>query len=150
MIRILFAVLLMSTATLAAANDEPGVRAVITSFTKAWNAHNAHAMAEVWEESGDLIDPWGKKGTSKRAIESIFIGDQRDRFKDSTMTQTIDRVRFLTPDIAIVDATAKLVGAKNDQGKSITLDHHVVWVLRFTKEGWKVAAARPYVFAPKG
>ncbi len=124
--------------------DEAGVRATVNQFTKGWNAHDPKAMIAIWDESADLIDPWGKKGTNRRAVESIFIGDQKTRFKDTTLTQTIDRIRFLDKDTALVDVSAQI------SGPGSTLDHHVFWVLKNHGEGWKISAARPYTFIKTG
>lgn len=121
-------------------------QSVILAFTKAWNAHDAKAMAALWADDGDLLDPWGKWAKGRNAVARAFTEDQSGRFKESTINQRIDGVRFLGP-LAIVDTSARLTGGKDADGKPMeALDHHVMWVMQ--KQGsndWKIVAARPYM-----
>ncbi len=146
MFRSLITLILLSFSTYALAdNDEAGVRSLINGFVKAWNKHDPQAMAAFWADDGDLIDPWGKRGSNKGAVQSIFIGEQKGRLKDGTIETTIERIRFLTPDIALVDASGKITGLKDSKGKPLDpFNHHVFWVLKKNDGVWKAAAARPY------
>ncbi len=136
------------TASTPTSSGEP--QTVIINFIKAWNNHDPKAMAALWVEDGDLLDPWGKMASGKRQVERAFTSDQTGRFKDSSISLSIEGVRFLGNDVAIVDASGSVSNAKNPDGSGApVLEHHVLWVMQKQGGGWKVVSARPYIFIPK-
>lgn len=122
---------------------------VIAAFIKAWNGHDPKAMAALWVEDGDLLDPWGKMSSGKRLVEKAFATDQTGRFKSSSISLSIDSVRFLG-DVAIVDTTGRITNVKGADGSpEPNLDHHVVWVMQRQGGNWRIVSARPYTLIAK-
>ena len=56
----------------------------------------------------------------------------------------------MTPDVAVVDATANLSGIRGSDGAAAPdYPHHVAWVFVKKDGKWMAAAARPYKFSAK-
>lgn len=122
------------------------VSSFMDSFSQAWNAHDPDKMAAMWAAEGDLIDPWGTRAADRNAIRNLFKSDQTGRFKDTTFESTVETVKSITPDLYLVDMTAKVVGAKNSKGEKEDISHHVVWLLRKQGDKLEAVAVRPYQF----
>lgn len=80
--------------------DERAIRASAEAFTRAYNAGDAHALAEQFSKNADVIDGDGVRIQGREAIEealaSTFKAEPGDR-----ITLTIDSLRFLSPDVAL-------------------------------------------------
>ena len=122
------------------------VSSFIDSFSQAWNAHDPDKMAALWAVEGDFIDPWGTRAADRNAIRNLFKSDQTGRFKDSKFESTVETVKSITPDLYLVDVTAKVIGAKNSKGQKEDISHHVVWLLRKQGDKLEAVAVRPYQF----
>ena len=133
------------------ADSQADVRKVLDGFTAAWNAHNLQQMASFWAEDGDLINPAGKWGMGRAGAEKVFSQEHGGMFKKSTIAFTIDKVRWLTPDLALVDSECTVNGALDKKGKMEKKPSHFHVVMVLTKMGGnlQVAAARPYALLGK-
>jgi hypothetical protein len=98
--------LMVAAATLllplaALADEKAQIQAVIKrheDFVAAWNRHDARALAELWVDSGDLIDAWGVWGKGRAAM------------KNSTWRGEVKDGVLLYPDAAVVNAEAEISG----------------------------------------
>ncbi len=147
--RILFLVFISVSHLVAAqeSQDESGVRGSITFFSEAWNnTHNPKTMASYWTEDADLINPWGKRAKNRQEIEQLFSYEQTGPLKESVIQQNIEKVRFLTPNIAWVDSNIRLTFPTPNPENKLPLDHHVVFLVVKRNGKWLIASARPYAF----
>lgn len=112
-------------------------------FVDAWNKHDAKAMAANWTEKGDYTEPDGRTVMGREAITRLFGIEHASVFKDSKLTLIVERVQFLTPDVAIADGTYELFDAKDPRGRPIGVrSGYVTTVLHKVDGVWLVAAAR--------
>jgi uncharacterized protein (TIGR02246 family) len=151
------AALLVPVAGLAIAagtlDDTANVKDSAKKFETAWNKHDSKAISDLWASDGDLICPDGKIEMGPKGVESFFA----EQFGTSGMMakSTIDikneKVRFITPDVALSDWDCVMSGGvKQDGVEGGPMMNHVVMISK--KEGgqWKFVAARPGVPQEEG
>ena len=95
----------------AADGDDAAIRKVHTDFEAAWNRHDAAAMAAMWSEDGDLINPEGRTGKGRAEVQKIFVEEQSGGFKSTTFRHTINSVRNVAPTVAVVEASYEIANA---------------------------------------
>ena len=100
---ILSAGLALATACFAANKNEDALRKRVSDFQDAFNKHDAKAVAEFFAEDGDLINPMGITGHGRAEVEKIVAGDLANIIRDGKTTFTINNIRFIKPDVVIVD-----------------------------------------------
>jgi uncharacterized protein (TIGR02246 family) len=97
------------------AKDEAALRKAVTDYTAAWNNHDAKALARIFADDADFIG--GSGGLMKRdAFEKTAAEEHATVFMDHRLTTTVDQIRFLKPDIAVVDGSYKAIGNKSTSG----------------------------------
>lgn len=129
--------------------DEESIQHRNQEFAAAWNRHDTHAMSVIFAEDGDLINPFGQQAQSRAEIEKLVTGEHAGPLKTSQLSMKQERVRLLAPDVAVVDSSYAITGAKSPSGKEVSIQGHLTQVFRKQGETWSVVAARPMVPAPR-
>lgn len=112
-------------------------------FVKAWNAHDVEAMAAVWTEKGDHMEPDGRTVFGRDEVERLFRYEHNSVFKDSQLHLAVERVRLVDDDVAVADGTYELFGATDVHGEKIsTRSGYFTSVLKKKGDDWKVSANR--------
>jgi len=92
----------------ASATDEAEIRAIVEAQVAAWNAGDAVAFSKSFAENGSFTNIRGTVFYGHKAFEDrhreIFTGF----FKGSKLAMSITRIRFVRPDVAIVDLATEL------------------------------------------
>jgi len=91
---------------------EKPVQALIAALSEAFAKLDAHAFSMVFHEDADFTNVWGMTAHGRKAIEEfhrpLLEGDGSGpipSFKHAE-TKVLDaRIRFLRPDVTVVDAT---------------------------------------------
>jgi len=148
-----FALLALLVPIVIAANrpaDEQPLKERLDQFQAAWNKDDTAAMAAMWAEDGSLINPFGTAAQGREAVTKIFVQEHSGPFKATKYSTSDVKVQWVTPDVAIVDATANISGIHATDGSSAPdYPHHVTWVFVKKDGKWMAAAARPYQFTKK-
>jgi uncharacterized protein (TIGR02246 family) len=96
------------SAAQAGAADEAPIRAIVEEQVAAWNAGDAVAFSKSFAEDGSFTNIRGTVFYGHKAFEDrhreIFTGF----FKGSKLAMTITRIRFVRPDVAIVDLATEV------------------------------------------
>lgn len=145
-------VLLSRTAS-GSGSDADDVTKQCQAFKLAWNGHDPKALATVFAEDADHIDPMGHLDSGRAAIEKMFTERMTGTgpLRDSTLVVNTEVVRFPTESTAVTDAEATLSGTyKPDGSKSGPLELHVTNVWKKIDGKWMVYACRPYMKPPVG
>lgn len=131
------------SATSPIPNIESAVQYLASTFAAAWNRHDPKALADLFVEDGDLINPAGRVANGRAEIEALIRDEHSTYFKDSRMNQTVDRVRVLTPDLVIATNRCEVTGTP--------MAHNVIatFVLRNERGTWRIVTARPMVPAQR-
>jgi len=88
----------------ANANDETAIRKVLADFVEAWNKHDAKAFSMVFAEDADFTNVRGASAHGRAEVEKFHAPLFATRFKDTNQKMTKNKIRFIKPDVAAVDA----------------------------------------------
>jgi uncharacterized protein (TIGR02246 family) len=127
--------------------EEKAIRATADDFVKAFNAGDAKAIGMFWAPDAEYTDESGQVLQGRAAIEKEYA----DLFKGhhgTTMTVTIESIRFLGLDIAIEKGAAKVQVSGENAGTASR--YTVVHVKRDGK--WIMVSGHdsPYVEVASG
>jgi uncharacterized protein (TIGR02246 family) len=109
--------------------DEPGIRAHIRGLEAAVNSRDFAAFAAQFLADGDLVvvDRQTSSGHDaiRRTMEAAWAGAPSAR----RASITVDKVRFLNEDIALVDAVARFSEGDpaEDRGTSVVVRRDGAW-----------------------
>ncbi|HKD36947.1 MAG TPA: SgcJ/EcaC family oxidoreductase [Pirellulales bacterium] len=133
-----------AAAKVSSADDEKSIRATADEFVKAFNAGDAKTIGAEWAADAEYTDEAGQEFHGRAAIEKEYA----TLFKDhpgSTISLTIESIRFLGPDIALERGIAKV---KQPHAEGATAARYNVTHVR--RDGkWQMVVGRdsPYVSA---
>ena len=83
-------------------NDEKVLHGLVYQLEAAWNAADAAGFAALFAEDADFIHILGGYYTGRAAIEAGHRMIFGTIYKGSTVRYSVERIRFLRPDVAIV------------------------------------------------
>jgi uncharacterized protein (TIGR02246 family) len=92
------------------------IERIASELAEAWNRHDARALAAVFAEDADFTNVFGMVAKGRAAIEALHAPLFQTIFKDSHLTVTETRVRLIRPDVASVDVSWKMTGARDPHG----------------------------------
>ena len=133
------------------AADEAALRELAKQYAAAWNSGDAAKAAAVYADDGMFVTITGTPIVGRPEIEKSMAKDLAGDMKGSTFDVTMDTIRFIRPDTAMVVGTTLIKGAA--MGPPEGLKGH--YLLVATKQGsaWRVlavhAAAMPPPLPPK-
>ena len=116
LISILLAVLPRATFSQDQSQDEAEIRNVETRQQEAWNHHDAKAYANLFTEDGEVVNVVGWWWKGRAEIEKKLTDAHAFVFRESALTITDVKVRFLTPQIAVGHVLWTMVGARTPKG----------------------------------
>jgi uncharacterized protein (TIGR02246 family) len=103
--------------------DEAAIRKIVGEEVTAWNAGDAAAYSRHFATDGTFTNIYGMVFEGHDAFEKRHAESFAAFFKGSTRQETVRRIRFITPDVAIVDVDTEVRGFGNmPPGVSISPD----------------------------
>lgn len=127
-----------------AAAEEREIRAFLSTRQDAFIREDSKWLAGHFTENGEHIDSFGRRTLGRAAIEkayrSIFDAPQHHGVKT---VQTIDEIRCITSDAAVVNGTFHLTNLKDEAGKPLP-DRSGQTILVLVKQGkeWMIDVLR--------
>jgi uncharacterized protein (TIGR02246 family) len=124
------------------AADEEAIRNTSATFTRAYNAGDAKAVAAHFTPDAEYVDERGNLFEGRQAIEEALT----DFFADNVGYQLdvdIDNIRFVSPGVAIEDGTTTLT---HPEGAASDYSHYTTVHVK-TAGKWLAASVREH--APK-
>src|ERR1700691_562599 len=80
------------------------INAVLTyRFVAGWNDHDAHVFASAFAEDADFTSDRGVSAVGRYRIEQFHAQVFQKMFSKSHLSTEVKKVRFLKPDVAVVD-----------------------------------------------
>ena len=135
----------------ARSGDAEAIRDLYAAYDAAWNKGDASRLATVWADDAEHMEPDGRVVKGRAAIEKEMAKRFDADLKGTHSAETITGIRFVTSDVAVVDAAYKVTGARGPQGQALPpLEGRYVdiWVEHAGR--WHIAVDRPVVPAPAG
>lgn len=82
-------------------SKDTAIKDVITRFYDGWNNHDADKMVSVYADSIDHINAFAEWRTGKQTMKEELIKFLAGPGKDSRKTITIEKTKFIKPDVAM-------------------------------------------------
>lgn len=89
--------------------DEDAIRALIDQQVAGWAAGDPEAYAGVFTQDADYVTFLGSHYKGREAIAASYVPLFRKLLKGTRLQINVSQVRFLTPDVALIHATAAVV-----------------------------------------
>jgi uncharacterized protein (TIGR02246 family) len=83
-------------------SDEKALHEIVYQLEAAWNAADGQSFAEAFTEDADFIHLLGGYYTGRAAIEAGHRMIFGTIYKGSTVRYSVEKIRFVRPDVAIV------------------------------------------------
>lgn len=116
---------------------------VVVMFVDAWNHRDPDALAALFDDDAEFVNVTGLWWHTKRDIRKAHAYGLTRIFKESVLTATDVRVKWLSEEIAVVHARMTLAG--QNPVIEITAPRQRSNVMSFvvhrTTEGWRCASA---------
>ena len=96
--------------------DETVIRTMVDQAVKRLNNGDLTAIEEFWDEGADYVGVDGKLIKGRTQIQALF---REAAGKTGQQTATIEQIRFITPEIATVDGTWTVTGARDATGEEL-------------------------------
>lgn len=88
--------------------DDARIRAIVAEQAAAWNVGDARAFSRSFTEDGSFTNIVGTVFYGHQAFEDRHRDIFAAFFKGSRITMTVGRIRFVRPDVAIVDVATEV------------------------------------------
>jgi uncharacterized protein (TIGR02246 family) len=149
LLSVVFSLIAMPAARASQAKDDAAIQKRLDEFSAAWNQHDAKLMAGCFAPDGDLINPFGRQAKGTEEIEKLFAGEQSGPMAGTTYSGTIEGIRYLDDDLAVVDMAGEITGMKNQDGSAAPpFKHHVTWIIKEKRGKWVVLSVRAFAYLP--
>ncbi len=132
-----------SKSSAAEAADRAAIRAAADSYVAAYNRGDAKAVARLWSEQGQWVEPDGRTVEGRAAIQK----EMEVMFATSkgVHLELLDfNVRFVTPDVAVEEGKVRVTrrGEEPTDSTYIAIDHkqNGKWLLNTVRETDEPAA----------
>src|SRR2546427_10114783 len=138
-----------SSASAGQAQDEAAVRALGDTFAKAFVQKNAELRASIFAEDGTFVTPRGDFLQGRVAMVKDFGPEAEQAVNGNTQAAFSNyRVRFIKPDVAVVDALLTVHNVNGPDGTIIpVIPINFFFVAVRHGDRWLIQDGRAY-FAP--
>ena len=129
--------------------EEAQIRQLVFDEMEAWNRHDVRAFIGVYSDDAELTTVIGTTVRGRKALYDHHAEIFETIFKKSHLTAGEIKVRFLSPEIAVVDIRWEMTGALESDGKEIpTRKGLLCWIVKREREGWRVKVMHNQEFTP--
>jgi len=125
-------------------SDEDSIRHIVTEAVDRLNHGDATAIRDLWDENADYVSVGGKLIRGRRAMEDFFARIPKEG--GGTQTATIEQVRFIAPDLALVDGSWTITGARDANGRPLPpIEGRGLEIVQKKQSRWRFVATREMV-----
>ncbi len=100
-------------------SDEDMIRARTDEFEQAVLNADVKAIGALFVDDADLVDQAGNMHHGRMAIEERYQKLFEGPYKGAQGSLEIASIRFVRPDIAVIDGTYELTGLKSAEGQDL-------------------------------
>jgi uncharacterized protein (TIGR02246 family) len=116
--------------------DEKAIREIITRIEQAWNAGDSARFAMPFAEDADYVVVNGMYLKGREAIDRAHRQIFDTFYKGSTNRFTLEHLRFLRPDVAVMHVHAHATfqdGVRESKARG-------TWIVTKEDDAWSIAA----------
>jgi len=100
----------------ASGADDAALKEVVAGFSNGWNTHDAHAMCASLADDIEWVNWRGEPLGSRQAVEDEHARLFADLYKNTHRTDTVKSIRYISPELAVVDDYWTMTGARKRDG----------------------------------
>lgn len=135
-------------------SDEDAIKHTWSRFSNAWQRGDVREVTAVFDPDGDhrMLAGGGRVVQGRPELERAFARAfaHRSRTSQRTLQCALTSVRFLQPDLAIVDGTLTFGPRQQVDGQPLPAgEEPFTAVMRRQDEGWSIAACRAGSLQPQ-
>ncbi len=128
--------------------EEEAIRMQVEQFEEAWNIGDAYLLAAHFDSAGDQILPGHPVVRGRAELEEWWSEHYSRMAEGRKISLTVNSLRFLKPDVAIVNVSAEFTGGHDPEGREIPPGRdRATYVMIKTGDQWLLAALRVMVAA---
>jgi uncharacterized protein (TIGR02246 family) len=132
------------------AADEKAIRDVEATWEAAWNRHDVAAMAATYATDSDAINLAGEWFQSRAAFQKSLKELHSGKTKGTIWQTEQTRIKFLTPEIAVVHVYANSHGDRNPDGSLMAPRRVILMRVEVKREGkWLIVASQATNIVPR-
>ena len=124
--------------TSEASRDEAAIRANVEQMAKGWNAKSGAEFAKPFAEDADYVIVNGMQIKGRAIIDKSHQDIFDTIYKNSTVSVSVEQIRFLRPDVALVHVRSSLSVTRENSTR--TTSGKITLVMTKNKDNWEVAA----------
>ncbi len=125
--------------------DEHEIRAIEATYDAAWARADAGALVAAFVDDAVVINPRGQVANGRAEFETVMTGMLAGPFAGSTHETTVERIRFVSQDVAVVDGIARITGV---HGEPSPIRHPFTDIFVRRDGRWMITDVRAYTFLP--
>lgn len=119
------------------AGEQQAIKDVITQFYQGWNTRDVEKMVSFYADDIDHVNAFGEWQTGKQVMKQALTQFLADRTKNIHKTITIEKIRFLKPDVAV--AIVRQISTVGNVGTYILSKESGKWlVVNFANVPYKL------------
>lgn len=126
------------------ARDEAAIRALEATYDAAWHDGDVEALVACLCEDAVVVNPHGAMARGRAEIQRMLAAFLSGPAKGSRHASEVERITFLTDDVAIVDGRAVLGDLATAGGPMASLTHHFMDVVVRRNDGWTIVRVQAY------
>jgi uncharacterized protein (TIGR02246 family) len=99
--------------------EERAIRTVLAKFYAGWNAHDPDAMVSIYSEDIDHINVFGEWHKGRASVREDLVAIHSASARNSQRSYTIEKIRFLTGEAAVVQVSTVQVSSQSTAGPTL-------------------------------
>jgi len=136
----------MSTNQLSSKNE---IHRLINKLAKSWNEHDAKMFCEAFADDAEFNSVFGHLNEGRDTIQNNHARIFSTVFKDAQLTLIGSRMKFIKDDVASVDISWKMTGAKFWEGSQSKERRGLMnWIVVYQNKRWEIILAHNTEFPP--
>jgi len=129
--------------TKATSADEKAVRATVDALVNSWNAHDYSDMSTYTTPDADWVNIVGMWWKGRDAVQKAHQAYHESIFKASPLSTASVRVRFVTPEVAIVHHITNMAAFTTPGGRQMPGAQNLATLVLVKQRGkWLLTAGQ--------
>ncbi|MBK9316452.1 MAG: SgcJ/EcaC family oxidoreductase [Acidobacteria bacterium] len=124
------------TQQIAKSDDEAAIRRIVSRYVDAREKIDPQAVEGLFTEDADQLVSSGEWRKGREAVVRGTMASSRNNAGNRSIT--VESIRMLTPDVAIVDGRYELTGLAGGATRKMW----TTFAMKRTEKGWRISAIR--------
>jgi uncharacterized protein (TIGR02246 family) len=142
----LASITMIAPALAQSAADETAIRKVTEQFAPAWAKGDDKSLGALYTADADYVSSTGLVAKGRTEIEKAYATQFTGVYKGTSLKAGVTNVRFLKPDVAIVNGTFEVSGMRGSDGKEVPPRNGISTSVVVKQNGqWLITALRAWI-----